>query len=112
MKKKKSQKKEIKEDLNIDVVIQYKLHNWSETLTYDEIQDTLFVVRLYSDKTNPESTFNPSDRIKIENWLKINDITKFIKASDSAARVYSTMLENEMYAREIIGMAYKHPSSH
>lgn len=95
----------------IKVTIPYTLHDWSESLTFDEIEDTLFLIGIYHDEKY-SSSLTRQDKSRISDWLKKNDVNTFIKAKELASLAYNTALENEMYAAEIIGTPYKRPRSH
>lgn len=97
--------------VSINITLSYTLHSWSDSLTYDELNDTLFLLGIYLDDTNQDA-INSKDKKLIEHWLTTNDIEKFISSRDAATKAYATMLENEMYAKDVIGMKYHHPRSH
>lgn len=99
------------EKVVIKVTIPYTLHDWSESLTFDEINDTLFLIGMYTDEEYKQA-LSTSDRTRIEQWLKKNDVKTFMRAQELASIAYNTALENEVYAQEIIGMPYKRPRSH
>ena len=95
----------------IAITIPYTLHDWSESLTYEEIDDTLFLIGIYHDEKYKNS-LTRQDKAHISYWLKKNDVNIFMKAKELAALAYDTALENEIYARELIGTPYKRPMSH
>lgn len=95
----------------ISVKIDYTLHDWSESLSFDDINDTLFLIGLYHDP-NYVNALSASDRALIEKWMTKNDVNKFIKAKELAYMAYGESLEKEQFAAEIIGMPYKRRLSH
>ncbi|MCI4435589.1 MAG: hypothetical protein JHC33_02090 [Ignisphaera sp.] len=95
----------------ISVTLPYTLHDWSDSLTYDEIEDTLFLIGIYTDDKYVDS-LSSKDKIRISAWLKKNDVSTFLKAKELASIEYIKTLENETYAAEIIGTRYKRPLSH
>lgn len=97
--------------LEIQVTIPYRLHTWSESLTFDELNDTLFLIGIYADPEYPKA-LSPADRKRVEKWLKNNDVNAFIKSKELASMAYGQTLENELYAAEIMGMPYKRAVSH
>lgn len=95
----------------INITLPCSLYDWSETLTYDQICDTLFAVNLYVNNDD-HSMFSKTDLTLMEQWMKRNDFVRFLKARELASEAYHKTLENEMFAREISKMPLKIPMSH
>ena len=87
------------------------LSDWSESLTFSEIDDMLHVVGLYNDDKSP-NVFTEVDRKEIEAWMARNDVKKFKDAYFSALAVQERLEEDLAYAQEISGISYKIPMSH
>lgn len=99
------------ESKEVSVRLRVKLSEWSETLTFDEIDDTLHLVDLYLNGKDPE-TFTPEGRKTIESWMERNDFRKFAAARQNAIAVQLKHDEDVAYAQEIMGIDYKIPMSH
>ena len=100
-----------KKSKEISVVLKVQLSDWSETLTFEEIDDTLHVIDLYFNGKD-KNVFTPEGRKDIEEWLTRNDFKKFAQARATALVVQERLEENLAYAQEIIGTPYKIPMSH
>lgn len=95
----------------IDVKLSFELHDWSETLTFNQISDTLFIVGQFLN--NEEHTmFAEKDLSEIQSWLAKNDVNNFLRAKTVALSVLQAEQENRMFAQEISKLPYRRPSSH
>lgn len=92
------------------IVSEIKLSDWSETLSFDEIEATLFLVGLYLNKEY--NRFSPEGLKEMEAWMTRNDAKKFAAAHDNALIVQEKLEEDLAYAQELIGMPYRIPMSH
>lgn len=93
------------------MTLPFELHDWSETLAFDQIMDTLFIIgQFMNNKKHP--MFTPKDLQLVKNWFTKNDLGKFLRAKDLAIETQEAEFEREMYAREIIATPYRRPSSH
>lgn len=86
------------------------MHNWSETLSFEQINDTLFIIGQFLN--NDKASFLESDVKVIEKWFKVNEIGRFIKAKEMALLAQEAEMEREIYAREIMAQPYRRPMSH
>ena len=95
----------------IHVSLPFELHDWSESLTFNQINDTLFVVGQYLND-NKDSLLTKKNMKLVESWLKKNDIDRFVQAKETSLTVMAAEQEREMFARSIMATSYKRPSSH
>jgi len=95
----------------ISITLPCELYEWSETLTFDQISDTLFAIDLFVNNDD-HSMFSPKDLETVQNWMERNDFMKFVQAKELALVAHNTMLENEIFAREISNMPLRIPRSH
>jgi hypothetical protein len=105
-KKKTTQKRVTK----INVSLPLELHDWSETLSFEQITDTLFIVGQFLN--NDKARFLETDIPRIEKWFEKNEISQFIKAKEMAMIAQEAEMEREIYAREIMAQPYRRPMSH
>ena len=86
------------------------LCDWSETLSFEEIEDTLFLVGLYLNKDY--SRFTQEGLKKMESFVKRNDLKKFAEAHNAALDVQEQLEDDLAYAQDIMSMPCKIPMSH
>jgi hypothetical protein len=70
-------------------------------LTFDEINETLFVVAKYINNTD-HSMFDEKDILSIEKWLTKNDVNKFFEAKIRAIRAQAQLDEAKYFAEDIM----------
>jgi hypothetical protein len=105
--KKKTTQKRAKK---IRIALPFELHDWSETLSFEQISDTLFIVGQFLN--NDKARFLETDIPRIEKWFEKNEISRFIKAKEMAMIAQEAEMERELYAREIMAQPYRRPMSH
>ena len=76
-------RKKYKSGKTFTVKLDFELHDFSPTLSFDEIMDTLFIVGQYINH-DKHDMFSKKDVPAIEDWLKRNDLDKFFKAKQEA----------------------------
>ena len=96
----------------INVTLPFELHDWSETLSFTQITDTLFVVSRFLNHPDKRSQFSEADLEIIKDWFTKNDIEIFLHAQTTAQAAYEIEMEKEMFAQEVIQTPYKRPMSH
>jgi hypothetical protein len=79
----------------------FKLCDFSETLTFDEITETLFVVAKYINNDD-HSMFDEKDVSLIENWLTKNDVNKFFEAKVRAIHAQALLDEAKYFAEDVM----------
>ena len=101
MPKKKEPKKVIPKITSsvIDVTRKYTLHNWSDTLSFEQLVETLYVIGSYLEDP---AVVCPEQALIIEQWMSANDMKKFLDAKDRALIVMGEQLEHEMAAKDIM----------
>ena len=95
----------------VNITLAFKLFDWSETLTFDQIMDTLFVIgQFINNEKHP--MFTEKDIKIIKAWLSKNSIDQFLQAKETALLAYENELNKELFAKEIMSTPYKHSRSH
>jgi hypothetical protein len=97
---------EVKRAKSIDITLACTLYDWSETLTFDEIQDTLFAVDLYVNNED-HSMFTSEGLQEMEAWMKRNDFVKFVNASELGRIAQERYNESLAFAQEISNIPLK-----
>lgn len=95
----------------INVTLPFELNNWSDSLTFDQISDTLFIIGKYINSED-HSMFTYGDLCKIQDWLATNNIEKFLAAKEAAVISQIKQMELEEYARDIMSYPVRRASSH
>lgn len=95
----------------INVTLPFELHDWSETLTFTQITDTLFIVGQFLNN-DEHPMFSPSDLELIKDWMTKNDVRKFLHAKELAIAAQEAEMERQFFAQEIMQTPYRRPSSH
>lgn len=95
--------------VDIPVTQLYKLCDWNDALSFDDISDTISIVKAYQ---NDAQNFPKDIKKVIEVWLKQNDMAKFTKAYQLALMAQAEQLEQEEYVRDIMSYPSKRPMSH
>lgn len=65
--------------IEIIIPIKAELHDWSESLTYDQLTSTAHAVSMYLNDESIKENLTKKTTIQLENWLKRNDLGTFIK---------------------------------
>ena len=95
----------------INVTLPFELHDWSETLTFNQITDTIFIVGQFLNN-DEHPMFTPHDLELIKDWMTKNDIRKFLRAKEVALAAQEAEMERQFFAQEIMQTPYRRPSSH
>ena len=97
----KNSKKPHKSHNTFIMKLQFELHEFSESLSFDQIMDTLFIVGQYLN--DPEhSAFNKKDIPTVEKWLETNQIERFFQAKHNALMAQAIEDEKVEAVREIM----------
>ena len=96
----------------VNLTIAFDLCDYSETLTFEQISNTLFVVACYLNNIDNLSAFTEEGIKQVQDWLTKNDINKFLDAKEAAYIIEEAEYSKKLFAKEIAGIKYKHPSSH
>lgn len=100
-----------KKGISIPVTLPCELHEWSETLTYEQISDTLFAVNVYLSSEHPDA-ITDNDKKVIDAWLNKGNLDKFLTAKNRARIEYQSLLEKEAFVQDIMSQDIKYPMSH
>ena len=85
------------------IKLPFELHDYSETLTFDQVMDTLFIVGQYLNNED-HSMFLSKDIPAVQEWLRRNDINKFFTAKHAALQAQAKIDESKEFAREIMNL--------
>ena len=103
--------KVIKNKKVLSVKLAFDLCDYSDTLSFDEVMNTLFVIGQYINNTD-HRMFNKKDLPTIEAWLERNDIEKFFLSKRAALEAQYKLDFEKQKAKEIISTPYKKESWH
>lgn len=95
----------------LSVKLAFDLCDYSDTLSFDEVMSTLFVIGQYVNNTD-HRMFNKRDLPIVEAWLERNNIDKFFLIKMAALEAQSKLEHEKQKAREIISTPYKKESWH
>ncbi len=93
------------------VKLDFELHDFSSTLSFDEIMDTLFIIGQYINHEKHDM-FNKRDIPAIESWLKRNDLNDFFQAKQEALMAQAEADREKQKAKEIMRTPYRKESWH
>lgn len=65
--------------IEIIIPVKAELHDWSESLTYDQLTSTAQAISMYLNDESIKENLTKKSISQIERWLKKNDITKFFR---------------------------------
>jgi hypothetical protein len=95
----------------LSVKLAFDLCDYSDTLSFDEVMSTLFVVGQYVNNTD-HRMFNKKDLPIVESWLERNNIDKFFLIKMAAIEAQSKLDREKQKAKETISTPYKKESWH
>ena len=107
--KKTTPSKQKSSNKNVAITATHTLYDWTELLTYDQIVSTLSIIEAFATKS---ITLSKADENKLSNWLKNNDLQKFVSAAEKAEEHFLKQKFNLEYAKDIMSYSYKYPRSH
>jgi hypothetical protein len=77
----------------------HELHEYSEKLTFKQLSETIYIVGTFFDEP---SLISEEDAEYIRQWLRRNEVSKFLTAKDAALQEQALLYEEEMYAKELM----------
>ena len=94
-----------------NIKLAFSLCDYSDTLSFDEVMSTLFIVGQYVNNTD-HKMFNKKDLPIIESWLERNNIDNFFLIKMAALEAQAKLDKEKQKAKEIISTPYKKESWH